>query len=269
MRKLINFMNCTVATHTHRQRRLGGVTVARNSVDYHYIDCGGSKTGIEAAMANLRFFDANTNSLVVKDISVGTYSREVVMNIHRKLTLRNNYQVPCEVSVYKCWPKDATNITSRGAYINGMTDQMVSFDSTSPLLYPSDSREMKNLWQVKLAKSCVLQPGSFFSLSDKQKDFCYQFSTNDSHALEYDRNQGGFNWLIRIAGVLGHAVTIPDPTYGTVRAGLDWMCNTTFHMKYDAGKDLEDYSVNNLSNLVVTGLVSQKPVVDNQSYDDN
>lgn len=77
-----------------------------------YEDFGGlSVTGLETALSQLRYYDpATPGTLVTAPVGTGTFQREVhVTGVYHSLEIRNNYQVPCKITIYALTPKQDTS----------------------------------------------------------------------------------------------------------------------------------------------------------------
>lgn len=262
--ELSKFMEQEQAIHIHRQRNTSRVTSSVNSITFAAYAEGGSIAHLEAAMASLRYFDPGTNALVTAAPTTGTYHRDIIASVTNKILIRNNYQVPCKLRLYACRPKDDTSISATTAFSNGLTDQG-NPSATSPLVFLTDSSQFNELWKIDQSKMVVLQPGQECIHSYHIKEFDYDFALGDSHSLSYQSKYNGFNYVIRLEGILGHDTAIDEQ--GTLQAAVDVQIDSTYKFRYDAGKDLEDYSVtDNSDTFTNAGVVSNKPVSDNQQY---
>lgn len=266
IKKMKCFINARTAVHVHRQRRSGRVLSNPGMTNIVDVQTAGSKASIEASFNNLRYFDPATNALVVGDPFSGTYSRDICLSIVRKLLVRNNYQVPVHVQVWSCRPKDASQDSALSLYTSGLVDQN-NPSSTSPLVYVSDSKDLTCTWNIKCVVNRTLQPGQSATASANDKRFDYQISVNDENTVAFQKKQGGHNFLIRVTGILGHD-NAGAAQYGIIPAGVDYLFDAVYRVEYDAGKDLQDYSVDDTSASTFTsaGVVSQKPLADNQGY---
>lgn len=266
MKKVKCFINARTATHVRRERGCTRIKCLDRQALVSEIVSGGNLTSIEAAAGNLRYFDANTNTLVTKNPMTGTYSRDICMSIVRRLTLRNNYQVPCKLQVWSCIPKDATSVTAHSAWLSGLVDQG-GISSTSPLAYISDSRDLTDMYSIKKMVGKTLMPGQSAFVRQICPKFDYTISTNDHHVLEYQKRQGGHIFLIRVTGVIAHDSGGVAECL-TTAAGVDVLIDITYKFEYDAGKNLEDYSIddNTAASFTTSGVLSSRPVVDNQTY---
>jgi hypothetical protein len=270
MKQMKCFINQRTAIHIHRIRDTGSlVTSGVNNQARHNITCGGGISKHEAAAANLRYWNPQTNTLVGADPTIGTYSRDLCISISRKLLCRNNYQVPCHIQIWNCIPKTSVDVgdTPNSLWQNGLTDQMATPASNSPMMYISDVDDLKNLWQINCLVNRQIQPGQEVVATSVSERFDYTIATNDAHADEYQKRQGGHIFLMRITGVLQHdSGGVAEVALG--RAGIDWMCDVTYKFEYDAGKDLHEYSIvdNSATGFTTAGVLSARPVVDNQSY---
>lgn len=266
IKKFCKFIDQQTAIHIHRDRQSARLIATPGSHALADYDFGGSITSHEAAMANLRYFNPATNTLVTANPAIGLFHRDINMSIFRKLTLTNNYQSRVEIRVYKCHVKSDTSNRSTQLYTSGITDQGTA-PTTSPLLYPTDSDNLTDIYSVKQVCKRVLCAGQTCVVTDMQKQFSYDFSVADVHPLLYQRKLGGFQWMVRVEGTLGHDNTAITQI-GLLFGGVDLMFDTTYKFQYDAGKDIHEYSVNDQSTTVFTNgaVQSMKPVVDNLGF---
>lgn len=266
MKKIKCFINSRTAVHIHRVRRVGTLQSAVKSNNMNLYGTAGSLTAHENALANLRYYDPGANVLVTQSAVAGTYTRDICMSITRKMMVKNNYQVPVHVQIWSCTPKDATSVDTLAAWQGGLTDQNNPLN-TSPLVYVSDSQDLKNIWNIKCVVDRHLQPGQVAVGRGNTKRFDYTIGTNDAHTLPYQKKQGGHNFLVRVSGVVAHDLG-GLAQYGIAPAGIDYIIDASYTIEYDAGKDLHDYSLDDTSTAAFTGGdgISQRPVADNQSF---
>lgn len=267
LKEVCKFMKQQQAIHIHRERHTDqiGTTAGNSNIrDYAY---GGTLGAIENAMANLRYFDPNTNTLLTRDASASGFFRDINVSIYRKVTVKNSMQVPVSVEVYSCVPKDATGNDALYYLSSGLSDQG-NPGLSSALVKVSDSIDLKNVYTVRTKIKKILQPGQVAVCSSFSKAFDYSISTADAHSLAYQKKQGGHVWLMRVIGTLGHDNVVVGQV-GLIPSGIDVLFDVEYRLKYDAGKDLHDISVNDASqtsaftNIPVTGC---KPISDNQTY---
>lgn len=270
-KKVKCFIKQHTAVHIHRHRRSGRVLISTvGQSNYQEFTCTGSLNGIESAAANLRYFDPGTNALVVADPTSGTYQRELCISITRRVQIRNNYQVPVYVQLWNCYPKDATSQSVASMFSSGLSDQMITPNTVSPLMQLTDSLDLKNVWNCKMVVNRRLMPGQLAVGYGNNKMFEYTISTNDVHTLQYQKKQGGHIFFLRIVGEIQHdSGGLNEVGVGT--AGVDWMCDAVVRFEYDAGKNLHEFSLDDTSASSFTGggILSNNPVVDNQSYSVN
>lgn len=263
LRSVCAFMKMQEAVHIHRIRGSTRILAVANQNGMAELVEGGNLTKHEAAMTNLKFFDPATNTMVTANPATGTYDRNIRFSVKRKIVLTNNYQVPCEVRVYKCRPKDATSNTPNTLYASGLVDQG-NPSSVSTVIFPQDSKDLTGVWNLKVCYK-RLNPGQSMTCIDIQPMFKYDFSLADAHPLLYNKKLGGFAWLIRVNGVLGHDTTLDEQ--GILPCGVDCLIDTTYTFNYDAGKDVRNYSIaDTLDTFTNSGVISAKPIADNISY---
>lgn len=263
--KTANIVCCSdKATHIHRYRTAGKVSAAQKAADIGSFSQGGTLATVEASMANLRYYDPVTNGLITANDAAGSYYREVNISIYRRLLCRNNYKVPVEVRVYSCVPKQDVFDPPGNFYLSGLVDQGNPL-ATSPLMYPTDSKDLTNLWSLKCTKR-VLQPGQEMAVVTKYGPFKYNVSTNDQHTQTYQRKQGGHCYLVRVCGALGHDTT-NFGAQGILPCAVDVLLDVVYTIKYDAGKDLHDFSLNDVSaESMPAPVLNNKPAATAQAY---
>lgn len=231
---------------------------------------GMTKANLEAALANLRYYDPSAPSaLVTADGTTGTYQKEFLINkMYSRYTVRNNYQVPAKVTMYIVCPKDATQITPQTAFTNGLAD-IGNPSSTSPMIHLTDSNQFNDIWRIESSKSKTLYPGQEMVVSYSPKPFQYDPSTFDSHTLDYNKSFRSYTLVIRVEGVLGHDTVAAE--YTSLAASVDLEEYRLIEVKYSAGADIKTISLVDNRNSAFTnaGVVSNNPVVDNQSYSVN
>lgn len=257
------------AIHTHRRRDFLQVGCAVDQVVNTGIE-GINTTNLELAMANLRYYDpAVPGTLVTANASTGTYTRQIhFKSVTQKLTVRNNYQVPCMVTIYAATPKEDTNISAVSFYSSGVADQTIGpMAVTSPLLYLTDIDLVRDNWNIRRVKQIFLQPGSqTYAFHATSKPFDYDPSNVDSHNLQFQKKYGAFQFIIRVEGPYGHDTAAAEAT--TLQAQVEMFVDTKFVITYDAGVNLTDFSEDNNASTTFTngGVVSNKAVADNQGY---
>lgn len=265
IRELKRLAESDMGILTYRSRAVGRV-IATAGVQAVSATAGSATSIIETALGQLRYYNPSApSSLTTADGASGTYQKEFLIDTtYSSLIIRNNYQVPCKVSVYVCVPKEDTSIAPQTAWSNGLTDESNSAN-TVVNIYPSDSSQFNDLWKIKKSIRKELQAGSELNVSDSHKSFQYDPSLYDSHPTEYSRKCGSVAYMIVIQGVVCHDTALDEQT--TIGCGVDWMLDRTLKIKYSAGADIRYTYINNsLDTLTNSGVVSSKPVADNIGY---
>lgn len=255
------------AIHTYRRRDTTSVgcnvNEVANSTFYGY-----DTTTVESETANLRYYDPGTNALVTNNVGTNTYNQLIhFKSCHDKVTVRNNYQVPAQVTLYVATPRSDTSISPTSFYSNGIADQVVGSGAvTSPLLYLSDMKDVTSNWFMKVKGKKLLQPGQQMVASHEFGSFDYNPSQVDTHNLSYQKKYKGHVWVIRIEGCIAHDTSAAE--YTTTAAQVDVVTDRKRVITYDAGSSLEDFSYANnaSSSFTNAGVLSNKPVSDNQSF---
>lgn len=261
-------LNSDRARHVYKYIHAWDLASAINGVNYASQDfCTG--TQIEGFMANLRYYDPSVpGTLVTASGATGTYQREIFFkNVHATCEVRNNYQVPCKVKIYLVQPKGDTNISPTTYYNNSITDQLIGGGSVvTPAIYPTDLNAFMAQWKCKCIKDVYLDAGATVIVQHSTGSFKYDPALFDSHNLDYQNKFKTFSFLIRLEGVIGHDTTADQQT--TLDASVDMQFNARAEILYDAGINLDDIylSNNRAATFTNSGVVSNKPIADNQAW---
>lgn len=257
------------AYHTYKKfyayQRLASV----GKCDHYEWDANGA-VNLEASVANLRYYDPSAPAtLTTANASTGSYSRQVhFKNIYSRMDVMNNYQIPCKVKIYLVKPKGDTTILPLTYYENGITDQVISGGNRETAgIFLTDIDVFNEQYSAKVMKDVILQPGASISVSHSSGSFDYDPSLFDSHTLYYQTKFKNFHWIIRIEGLIGHDTTVSTEV-GILQAGVDVNHYEKYEIVYDAGVNLNDIYVSDNRDTSFTngGVVSNKPIADNQSY---
>lgn len=249
----------------YRSRESGRVTVnvnAQGASDF----TGHTITTLEGVLANCKFFNPSVpGTLTTADLSSGTYYQEI--NFARsttKLIARNNYQVPCRVSIYCFVVKEDTSISPKTAWNNGLTD-ISSLTNASPMVYPTDSQQLSDLYYIAVSQKKILNPGQEIELVYSPPGFMYDKSLSDSHNLSYQAKYCNHSWLVNVEGIMGHDTTQAE--IGCLQGGVDVGVHRSFRVLYAAGANIKILAVSDSFNSFTNGgVVSSKPVSDNIGY---
>jgi len=108
-------------------------------------------------------------------------------------------------------------------------------------------------------------PGQSLSLSHNLGSFTCDPAFFDLHNLDFQTDFKGCSILYRIEGVCGHDTAADQQ--GILPAGIDIVAEMKYVIEYDAGTDLNDFSVSDSSDTMTTAaVISSKPVSDNIGY---
>lgn len=266
MKKICNFIKQMEATHLHRQREVGTVRAVGVARVNYVNSTAGTITEIESAMANLAYFDPSINDIVALNATVGSYERDMMLSITRKIKIKNNYRVPAHVELWCCSPKVDTNLNPITVFTNSLVDQG-NPSPTSPLTQFKDSDDLKNMWTMKLCARKTLMPAACMYSSKFTGKFNYSINTADQHNLTYQKKNKGHAWVIVIKGELGHDAVIATEI-GLTSCGIDYMIDNEYHFTYDGGKAMHRVSQvdNSTSTFTNAGLQSEKPLTAQQTY---
>lgn len=170
--------------------------------------------------------------------TTGLTRRMKLMKATAKYTLKNQTNIPIEVTLYDCTARrDTTSLTLNplDAWNNGVTDQAVAFGSTVnlanvqqsnyPGARPFQSQTFCQTWKVKKTTNFVLHPGS---------EHIHRISIEPGGLLnnEYTRNFAALKGLTTTVlcvikgGVVHDAATVTNVSYST--SVLDYVCEAQY-----------------------------------------
>lgn len=226
----------------------------------------GTTTGLQAALAQLRYYSVDTNNLVINNITTATFNQKIKCTIVSKLAVRNNYQVPCDVRIYGLRPKGDKNDSPGTLLTTGLAVQGGS-SATSVNTYLTDSDLVLENWAIFASKKVRLNPGQEANGVFSSKEFEYNPADYNAENMTFSRKFGSYYWYISVVGILGHASgTATDQ--GTLAGAVDVIEQVTLKVVYDSGGVRLNDHLNNVAGLdsMTTPVVSEMPFADNMIY---
>lgn len=268
IRSLRKYDKTGMGIHTHRKLASTNLTSSVNAQGWAILGNSATTGNYELALANLKYFDSSTNTLVTADAASGTYSRTVEFkSVGAHLEIRNNYQVPCDYTLYLCKIRDDSSLSASTCWTNGLANDQSNITALTQLgNYPTDYSSVNDIWNLSVSKKGRLLPGETVTASHYEKDISYDPSKTDSHALSYQRELKSFQFLLVIRGIIGHDTVQDEQTL--LQAGVDVKSSETWVVQYNAGKTLNRFYTDNGMDTAFTnaGVATNQPVADNQSY---
>lgn len=256
--------------HTHRYADSGIISSLDAECDHVALNPV-TTARLEGATDGLRYFDpAVPGTLLTADSTTGAYSHDVVFkNVHSKLEVRNNYQVPARIKIYCCVAKSDGDHSPIEVYTNALPDQCVTAgaDAESIMMFLTDIERVTEQWNIDCVVDKVLEGGQMASASHNTGEFHYDPSHQDTETTVYQKIRKSFCWVVRIEGVIAHDTAQAE--YGISRASVDYNLVNKYEIIYDAGINLNDFSFNETRDTAFTNappVVSLKPVADNIAY---
>lgn len=255
------------AHHTHRRRETEAVVASgEDEAVYETLANATNLSTIENSLSNLRYFDSGDPTILDTVAgATGTFNKGFnIESIYKKATARNNYQVPCYVTLMSFLVKADTSQTPTDLYTAGITDQTISGSNTQVLSYITDIDMVNASWKIEKSRSKFLQPGQQIQLVHKTDSFVYNPSQADTQTAPYQKKYRGQIFVVRIEGAIGHDTALPQ--VASLPCGVDTCVDMVVKVNYDAGIKLNDISYqNNSDSFTNAGVASNKPVSDNQS----
>lgn len=254
-----------MGTHIHRIREITEQNSGDNlqNVSFHSaFDADLCKT----VVAQLRYYNPTSPStLTVADSGAATYQREFYFKrSHSRITLRNNYRVPCLATVYECRPRADTDIDPNTVMSSGLAD-LSNVSNNSPLVFPHDVIALTDLWRVKRRKRVLLDAGKQCSVSMAAGPYQFDPSLFQLHDLKYMTRFKAGTWLVIIQGVPAHGTS--TDVQGIAQSGVEVMVDNTYRVKYPAGADIQFvFITDNSDSFSSAAVVTNKPISSNQSF---
>lgn len=260
VRRIDKFQKGNMGTLVYRDISVSDEIIPANQIFYRMRSLN-NISNLETVCAQLRYYDpSDPSNLVVADFTTGTYFKEVLFvkcTLH--VTIRCNYNLPVEVTVYRCDVKADTDQNPSDCLASGTPD-MTNATSTNPLIYPSDINLLNDLWYVKKIHRSLIQAGAqrTFTMS-VDKPFNYDPHLTDTHALSFQRVFYGTAMLFRYRGVPAHDSVADEQ--GLQNCEVDVEMRRTWKVKYNAGADIKYIytDTSGLDTFTNTANISNKP----------
>lgn len=265
VRQLETKLAGTTGLFTYRQRDTSHVEIPTNQSLHKTFPVNGT-TDFGQVLSEVPRFNPATNTMETKDFNATNYSRHYLFKvIQSTMWLNNNGRIPVRVKVYCCRSKSDTSIDPATAISNGIVDQMLSPQTLSGLLFPTDVNLFKELWEIKKMASVYLHPGKPMFVTYAEKDVAFDPAFIDSHGFEYTTNHRSYVWMIRLEGVVSHSPDNPL-LVGSAPGCVDVQIDKKFELEYDSGQsDTKFYRFVDNSDATGDGVVGTA-VNANQSF---
>lgn len=250
----------------HRNNLCGNIKSLPNAQNILWMGVS-NLNQIEATLSYCKFFDPATNSLVVADLSSGTYQRNInINNVQLSVKFKNNYRVPCNLVVYLCTTKDDTNIAPDALWSAGVADGSNLTATTQLNQYPTDYNLVNDVWKLRKYTDVILEPGAVQMVKHSGGSFSYDPATTDTHNDAWQKEYKAFGFLVVLKGLLAHDSVVATEQ-GITPAGVDYEQKVITHVQYSAGANIKYTQVDNVYDTFTnSALVSNKPVAGNQNY---
>ncbi len=256
------------ATHTYRTVGAYEVCSAENSQGFASYAAFSSAVA-ESACTSLCYFDpSNPGVPLTANLNTGTYARDVsIQSSYASLEVRTAGTAPAEVTVYCCVPKADTSISPTTWFTNGLTDQG-NPASSSVNMHLTDSALLRKNWRIVKSKRKTLQCGHKLVMKIGMPSYSFDPSLLDDHSFIYQKRWKSAVFVVFVNGCLAH--TNAASVQGIQGACVDVMLKRKLVVRYDAGANFENYSVDDSElGAVVTAtcVTGNKDSGVNQLYD--
>jgi len=257
-------VNTQMGTYTQKLRTyLAAISANANECDYASISFN-SNTVLAAVIDAVKYFNpAAPGTLVSVDMTAPTFQQQIrFTKSFGKISIRNNYSVPCRATMYMLRCKVDTSITPETAIAASCTDETNS-SIVSPLIFPSDCHQFNDLWSIVSSKSVYLKPGDESSLSHSYPAFNFDPALDDDHGLSYQKHYHGSIMMVRVEGVIAHGST-SGMTHS--KAGVDVVYDQIHTVKYPAGVNVNYIEISDSPITVVGTLQVSQPEAEQATY---
>lgn len=267
--RVAQIVDTTTGTHTYRKQSTTQLPCQFGNTGVLSLT-GNSKPVTEATLERLQYFNAASPAFLVEaNGNNGDYMREFLFTkLSTKLTIVNQGFLTANVKIYRCYPKQDTNIRPEIAWENGLANQLLDFTSSNPALGPSvrnilsrptDSEQFNDLWRTEKFETIRLQPGGRYTASENLGSFKYDPSLFDNHSQAFQKRINTMMWMIVVVGDVAE-----NDVQGNINTtNLKQLILTheeTFEIKYDAGISLNTLEyVPTGYNILSNAYNAQKP----------
>lgn len=255
-----------LSTSVYRKVETSQIKTTNNVSTYGYY-VANYATMYEQALSQLKYYDpATPGTLVTAAGASGTYERAFKVRGYSKLTLKNNYQIPVDVRVYTYTCVSDTN-QDPITWLDGCLLDNASATKASPLIFPTDAKDMGDLWKLQGTKSWIMQAGAVRTISKGTPEISYDPSEYDNHPLLFQPDFKSYAFVVRVTGILAHdKTTITQVGYAS--GGVDVTHHTTYTSRYSAGGPSITYTYVDTTGLaaMAAGPLTSQVVRDNQEY---
>lgn len=255
----------TTGTFTYRQRDNYFVQIPTNQ-SLHESFPVNNQLGYETSLTEVPRYDAATNTIVPRNFTTTAYTRQYFYSqVQATCWINNNAKIPVKAKLYVLKPRSDTSITPTVAIQNGVPDQMLTPQTLSTLLFPTDIDQFNDLWKIVKLKSVTLHPGVPLVLTHAEKDIYYDPSLSDSHPQQYQVKNKSFVFFLRLEGLVAHSAN-NAALVGATPGAVDVQVDKKYVLEYDSGQsDTRFYRFVDNSDAVSDGVIGQR-VIANQSF---
>lgn len=232
-------------------------------------DANHDMTGLEAIIAQLRFYDPNTNTFVTRNPSSLTASQSLAIKQTGTIVGKNAGTTPMVVHCYLVSVRKSNDTAPETAFTQGLADQN-NPDATSTLVFPDMSRQFNEYWKIDKHVVKTLKAGAAFYMPCETRWFNYNPAVADAEPNVYSTDVYKQMWLVRVHGTIAHPNNATYYTQVTrIEGSLDIEIRRKTVVYYEAGADLKDFSITD-SRVIAPGagvlVTGASPIPDNVSF---
>lgn len=234
--KEVNNLKKKVSTlntiYIKKYRSYGSLTASTNQTNYAVTTLN-SASVINGVIDSVKYFNPSAPSTLINvDLTAPTYQQKVsITKSYMRLTIRNNFSVPCFVDVYFVKCKKDTSIDPDTAISNALAD-MSNASLTASQVFPTDCHDFNDLWKIVKHKRYLMNPGKTVIFTGSCPSFDYDVSLSDSQTESYLRYMHGSQIMVRVEGMIAHGLA---SGVGNMQCGVDYELRRHHTVEYSGG----------------------------------
>lgn len=215
----------------------------------------------DGLLTQLRFYDEETNSIVVKDLHIVSRTGPNwvwnIPSIHYTYRFWNNYRTPAAMEYWLVRCKQDTDDPPNTCWTNGGALNTFFVGTTTGMsyprhckVYPSDSETFNNYWHIVKKGKRWIQPGQHFTVRHSVKNVEYRPNRDVSAGINaqtvYVAKEKHFSLMVRLLTWPAHAVGGSEsiaPLHAGATCAIDFSVHRTINMCYNGGFKAQMYYV--------------------------
>lgn len=225
-----------------------------------YLETNGITGGrIDAFLAQAKFYQTSTSTVVEKDISnLNVAGKYRIKQIYCEMVARNNAQIPidCEIYYLKCIEKSGTFAAELAL---GDEEYNVTDVTTNWRFHLFEFPHMRVKFKILAKGKARLNGGDELKVTSTKGKSYHDPEEDDNQASTYTK--GDTIWVIRLQGVIAHAAAASG-TVGLGDGGIDFVKRNKWKVEYNSNIPFRYYVTDGSFSSALTNAEVAAPNVD-------